>query len=82
MQLVAGERYSVNVGERNTNRPFVSGRWYADSQAVFIDHGTPIPEQAKRMARMAFLASRANAVLSLPLLFLMGAASHYPMLGK
>ena len=45
-------------------------------------NGTPIPEQAKSMARMAFLASRANAVLSIPLLFLMGAASHYPMFGK
>jgi uncharacterized membrane protein len=45
-------------------------------------NGTPIPEQAKRMARMAFLASRANAVLSIPMLFFMGAASHYPMFGK
>jgi uncharacterized membrane protein len=46
------------------------------------ENGTPIPEQAKRMARMAFLTSRANAYLSIPLLFFMGAASHYPMLGK
>ena len=45
-------------------------------------NGTPIPEQAKRMARMAFLTSRANAYLSIPLLFFMGAASHYPMFGK
>ena len=45
-------------------------------------NGTPIPEQAKRMARMAFLASRTNAYLSIPLLFFMGAASHYPMFGK
>jgi len=45
-------------------------------------NGTPIPEQSKRMARMAFLASRANAVLSIPMLFFMGAASHYPMFGK
>jgi len=44
--------------------------------------GTPIPEQAKRLARMGFLASRANAFLSLPMLFFMGAASHYPMFGK
>jgi uncharacterized membrane protein len=34
------------------------------------------------MARQAFLVSRANAWLSLPLLFFMGAASHYPILGK
>jgi uncharacterized membrane protein len=45
-------------------------------------NGTPIPEQAKRMARMGFLASRANAFLSIPMLFFMGAASHYPMFGK
>jgi uncharacterized membrane protein len=41
----------------------------------------PIPEQAKRMARIVFLTSRANAVLSIFLLFFMGAASHYPMFG-
>jgi uncharacterized membrane protein len=46
------------------------------------EKGTPIPEQAKLMARMAFLTSRANAYLSIPLLFFMGAASHYPMFGK
>jgi hypothetical protein len=34
------------------------------------------------MARQAFLASRANASLSVVMLFLMGAASHYPMFGK
>lgn len=45
-------------------------------------NGTPIPEQSKRMARMGFLASRANAFLSLPMLFFMGAASHYPLFGK
>jgi uncharacterized membrane protein len=45
-------------------------------------NGTPIPEQSKRMARMAFLTSRANAYLSIVLLFFMGAASHYPMFGK
>ena len=45
------------------------------------ENGTPMPEQAVRMARMAFLASRANMYLSFPLLFFMGAASHYPMFG-
>jgi uncharacterized membrane protein len=45
-------------------------------------NGTPIPEQSKRMARQAFLVSRANAWLSLPLLFFMGAATHYPILGR
>lgn len=47
-----------------------------------VANGTPIPEQSKAMARMAFLTSRANAYLSIPLLFFMGAASHYPMFGN
>jgi uncharacterized membrane protein len=46
------------------------------------ENGTPMPEQSARMARMAFLASRTNLYLSLPLLFFMGAASHYPMFGR
>jgi len=45
-------------------------------------NGTPIPPQAATMARMAFLASRTNAYLSVPMLFFMAAASHYPMFGK
>jgi len=52
--------------------------WTKDNAA----NGTPIPEQAKRLARMAFMASRANAFLSIVMLFFMGAASHYPMFGK
>jgi uncharacterized membrane protein len=39
-------------------------------------NGTPMPDKAKAMARQAFLASRANAVLSVVMLFFMGAASH------
>ncbi len=53
-------------------------RWTADNAA----NGTPIPDKAKYLARQSFLISRANFVLSFPLLFLMGAASHYPMFGK
>jgi uncharacterized membrane protein len=45
-------------------------------------NGTPMPDKARAMARQAFLVSRANAFLSVPLLFFMGAASHYPMFGK
>ena len=45
-------------------------------------NGTPMPDKAKAMARQAFLASRANAFLSVVMLFFMGAASHYPMFGK
>jgi uncharacterized membrane protein len=48
----------------------------------FAHNGTPIPAQAAAMARMGFLASRANAWLSIVMLFFMGAASHYPMLGR
>jgi uncharacterized membrane protein len=44
--------------------------------------GKPMPEKAKTMARMVFLSSRINAYLSIPLLFFMGAASHYPMFGR
>ena len=53
-------------------------QWTKESAA----NGTPMPEKSKKMMRMAFLSSRTNAILSLPLLFFMGAASHYPMLGK
>lgn len=43
------------------------------------EKGTPIPPESATLARRAFLASRANAWLSLPMLFFMAAASHYPM---
>jgi uncharacterized membrane protein len=43
--------------------------------------GTP-PANAAGLARQAFLASRTNFYLSIPLLFFMGAASHYPIFGK
>ena len=53
-------------------------QWTRDSAT----NGTPMPEKAKAMARMSFLVSRANAFLSVAMLFFMGAASHYPMFGK
>jgi uncharacterized membrane protein len=53
-------------------------QWTRDNAA----NGTPMPDKAKAMARQTFLVSRANAFLSIPLLFFMGAASHYPMFGK
>jgi uncharacterized membrane protein len=43
--------------------------------------GAP-PANAAALARQAFLASRTNFYLSIPLLFFMGAASHYPIFGK
>jgi uncharacterized membrane protein len=53
-------------------------QWTKENAAT----GTPMPDKAKAMARMAFLSSRINAYLSIPLLFFMGAASHYPMFGR
>ncbi len=43
--------------------------------------GTP-PANAAALARQAFLASRTNFYLSIPMLFFMAATSHYPILGK
>lgn len=43
------------------------------------ENGTPMPERAERMSRMAFLVSRISAWLTIPLLFFMAVASHYPM---
>jgi uncharacterized membrane protein len=51
--------------------------WTADNAS----RGTPMPPEAATLARRAFLASRTNAWLSLPMLFFMGAASHYPLFG-
>lgn len=44
------------------------------------EQGTPMPPEAATLARLAFLASRANAWLSIPMLFFMAAAHHYPFL--
>ena len=49
---------------------------------AFAKEGTPIPPESQALARLAFLASRTNAWLSIPMLFFMGAASHYPMFVK
>ncbi len=43
--------------------------------------GTP-PSDGGTLARQAFLASRTNMFLSVPMLFFMAAASHYGILGK
>ena len=52
-------------------------RWTAE-----LGPGEVMPEAATRLARLAFLASRANFFLSFPMLFFMAAASHYPMFGS
>ena len=43
--------------------------------------GTPAPADLPKWARRAFLASRTNAWMSIPMLFFMGAASHFPIFG-
>ena len=50
-------------------------RWTRES----AETGKPMPEQAARLARQSFLISRISFWMTLPLLFFMGAASHYPM---
>ncbi len=40
------------------------------------------PPEAARMAQLAWLAAQTNAWLSLPMLFFMGVASHYPLFGR
>ena len=41
--------------------------------------GTAIPAESKALARGAFLASRANTWMSLPMLWFMGASTHFSM---
>ena len=43
------------------------------------EKGTAIPPESATLARRAFLASRTNFWLSIPMLFFMAAASHYPV---
>jgi len=45
------------------------------------ESGAPAPADLPKWARRAFLASRTNAWLSIPMLFFMGAASHFPIFG-
>jgi len=52
--------------------------WTADN----AEKGTAVPAEAAALTRRAFLASRMNTWLSVPMLFFMAAASHYPMFGK
>lgn len=50
-------------------------RWTAESAA----RGTAMPAEAAKVARLSFLAARLSFWLSFPMLFFMGAASHYIM---
>jgi uncharacterized membrane protein len=47
--------------------------WTADN----AENGTAIPAQSAGLARVAFLASRVNTFLSIPMLFFMAASSHF-----
>jgi len=47
---------------------------------VAAEQGTPMPPEAERLTRWIFLASRTGFWMSFPMLFLMGAAEHYPFL--
>lgn len=44
------------------------------------EQGTPLPPEAAYWMRWGFLTARTSFWLSLPMLFFMGAASHYPFL--
>jgi uncharacterized membrane protein len=50
-------------------------RWTEESAAK----GTAMPPEAAKAARLSFLCARINFWLSFPMLFFMGAASHYMM---
>jgi uncharacterized membrane protein len=47
-----------------------------------LDRGTPIPPEADLLRRWGFIASRVAFWLSIPMLFFMGAAEHYPFLSS
>jgi uncharacterized membrane protein len=50
-------------------------RWTSESAA----NGTAMPPEAAKVGRLSFLTARLNFWLSFPMLFFMGAASHYIM---
>ena len=50
--------------------------WPRQKKIIAAAQGGPAVENAPAVARRAFLASRTNTLLSIPLLFLMAAASH------
>jgi uncharacterized membrane protein len=46
------------------------------------ERGTPMPPEAERLMRWTFLTARTSLWLSFPMLFLMGASSHYAFLSS
>ena len=47
-----------------------------------VENGAPMPAEADRLRRWGFLASRVAFWLSIPMLFFMGVAEHYPFLSN
>lgn len=47
-----------------------------------IEEGAPMPPEAGKLQRRALVGSRVGFWLSLPMLFFMGAAAHYPFLSS
>lgn len=59
--------------------------WRAQKQLIKMaraaaTEGTPMPKEAERLMRWNYLTARASFWISFPMLFFMGAASHYPFL--
>jgi uncharacterized membrane protein len=46
------------------------------------EQGTPMPPETERLMRWNYLTARTSFWLSFPMLFFMGAASHYPFLSS
>jgi|SRR5580704_15740747 uncharacterized membrane protein len=51
-------------------------KWHKAS----VENGTPMPPEAAKVARLSFLTARMNFWISFPMLFFMGASSHFPFL--
>jgi uncharacterized membrane protein len=45
-----------------------------------VKDGAPMPPEAAKVARLSFLTARLNFWISFPMLFFMGASSHFPFL--
>ena len=61
--------------------------WRAQKRLILwmraaAEQGTPMPLEAERLMRWTFLTARTSLWLSFPMLFLMGASSHYPFLSS
>jgi uncharacterized membrane protein len=59
----------------------VQKRLIAAARAA-AEQGTPLPAEAERLMRWGFITARVSLWLSFPMLFFMGAASHYPFLSS